>query len=395
MSDMEKTTEQFAGDLAIASGDLPDTPAGPAPGVPTWRLDYLPVAQALTQAGYGRWKVKPLEWVERNDLQWEHYEAASCFGYYNISRHAERYGYYKPGEDVHTLYPADTLEAAKAACEADHVSRVMGEMEVAPASDDASRSGPRDAAVRWQHVKSGGIYDEIARGFIEVNYPDERVVVYRGQDGTVWVRPESEFDDGRFRPLPPTPGDRMMEDGQDIAARVKRQFPCCGELDSSDTCCAPACTFGDVMNALGKLKYIKAQTESALRGEQDPNAVLRVIKMNCDHALAARSASEDTQREAEGRSQPILPDELVEAAEAVVKWADYLRYFSDHGTALAPVFTDLQAALTLARRTEADIRADERERVCTLLSEEFGNQLDGLDGRDIADWLRSHTQGEE
>jgi len=138
MSDMEKTTEQFARDLAIASGDLPDTPAGPAPGVPTWRLDYLPVAQALTQAGYGRWKVKPLEWAERNDLQWEHYEAASCFGYYNISRHAERYGYYKPGEDVHTLYPADTLEAAKAACEADHVARVMGEMEEAPEGSSAA-----------------------------------------------------------------------------------------------------------------------------------------------------------------------------------------------------------------------------------------------------------------
>ena len=59
MSDMEETTEQFARDLAIASGDLPDTPAGPAPGVPTWRLDYLPVAQALTQAGYGRVDVAP------------------------------------------------------------------------------------------------------------------------------------------------------------------------------------------------------------------------------------------------------------------------------------------------------------------------------------------------
>ena len=59
MSDMEDATEQFARDLAIASGDLPDTPAGPAPGVPTWRLDYLPVVQALTQAGYGRVDVAP------------------------------------------------------------------------------------------------------------------------------------------------------------------------------------------------------------------------------------------------------------------------------------------------------------------------------------------------
>ncbi|MED5549326.1 MAG: hypothetical protein VX529_08175 [Pseudomonadota bacterium] len=81
---------------------------------------------------------------------------------------------------------------------------------------------------------------------------------------------------------------------EDIVTRFKRQFPCCGELDSSGTCCAPACTFGEVMNALGKLKYIRAQSESALRGEQDPLSVLRVIKMNCDHALAARTrASEE------------------------------------------------------------------------------------------------------
>jgi len=59
------------------------------------------------------------------------------------------------------------------------------------------------------------------------------------------------------------------------------------------------------MNALGKLKYIRAQSESALRGEQEPKSVLRVIKMNCDHALAAHSPKgADTQREAEGRSQP-------------------------------------------------------------------------------------------
>jgi len=76
-----------------------------------------------------------------------------------------------------------------------------------------------------------------------------------------------------------------------------------------------------------------------------------------------------------------LPDTPAGPAPGVPTWRlDYL-----------PV----AQALTLARRTEADIRADERERVCTLLSEEFGNQLDGLDGRDIADWLRSHTQGEE
>lgn len=102
---------------------------------------------------------------------------------------------------------------------------------------------------------------------------------------------------------------------QDIAVRFKQQFPCCGELDSSGTCCAPACAFGEVMNALGKLKYIRAQSESALRGEQEPKSVLRVIKMNCDHALAAHSPKgADTQREAECRSHPEILA-LIEAAE--------------------------------------------------------------------------------
>jgi len=31
----------------------------------------------------------------------------------------------------------------------------------------------------------------------------------------------------------------------------------------------------------------------------------------------------------------------------------------------------------------------ERERIFNLLSKEFGDQMDGLDGRDIVDWLSS------
>jgi len=186
-----------------------------------------------------------------------------------------------------------------------------------------------------------------------------------------------------------------MEDGQDIAARVKRQFPCCGELDSSDTCCAPACTFGDVMNALGKLKYIKAQTESALRGEQDPNAVLRVIKRNCDHALAARSASEDTQREAEGRSQPILPDELVEAVERAERFITAIEAGRDEGDeyAASDVLAAIRSALSLPRKTEAEIRADEREHLMSLALGSEADEYRASDGH-VAEGPRSQTQGE-
>jgi hypothetical protein len=33
----------------------------------------------------------------------------------------------------------------------------------------------------------------------------EEVVIYRGEDGKLWVRPREEFEDGRFEDLPATP----------------------------------------------------------------------------------------------------------------------------------------------------------------------------------------------
>jgi hypothetical protein len=48
--------------------------------------------------------------------------------------------------------------------------------------------------------RKGGLYQELMRGFWE---PDVTgVVVYRHEDGTVWVRNAVEFDDpNRFQPL--------------------------------------------------------------------------------------------------------------------------------------------------------------------------------------------------
>jgi hypothetical protein len=48
----------------------------------------------------------------------------------------------------------------------------------------------------WQHVKTGGMYEVVALGNMESD--KTAVVVYRGKSGFVWVRPSTEFNDGRF-----------------------------------------------------------------------------------------------------------------------------------------------------------------------------------------------------
>jgi hypothetical protein len=60
-------------------------------------------------------------------------------------------------------------------------------------------------AIRYQHVKSGSIYIVLHDATMQAEGPldNERVIVYQCQDDIrVWVRPYSEFMDGRFRVLP-------------------------------------------------------------------------------------------------------------------------------------------------------------------------------------------------
>ncbi|WP_321362619.1 DUF1653 domain-containing protein [uncultured Celeribacter sp.] len=49
----------------------------------------------------------------------------------------------------------------------------------------------------WQHVASGGLYTVIAHGQREDDLTP--VTIYKSLwDGAIWVRPTSEFEDGRF-----------------------------------------------------------------------------------------------------------------------------------------------------------------------------------------------------
>lgn len=52
----------------------------------------------------------------------------------------------------------------------------------------------------WQHVESGGLYCIVGKGLLEADLTP--VICYRSLwDGAVWIRPEEEFFDGRFRNL--------------------------------------------------------------------------------------------------------------------------------------------------------------------------------------------------
>lgn len=67
------------------------------------------------------------------------------------------------------------------------------------ASLDAALVGLLDAAPRpgevWRHRK-GGVYEVVCCAVVESSL--DVAVVYAGADGVRWVRPLSEFMDGRF-----------------------------------------------------------------------------------------------------------------------------------------------------------------------------------------------------
>lgn len=64
----------------------------------------------------------------------------------------------------------------------------------------------QDKPVRMRHVKRGTEYELVCVAMIQTDTPlndYDQVMVYRGEDGQTWVRPLSEFGDGRFEPIQP------------------------------------------------------------------------------------------------------------------------------------------------------------------------------------------------
>ena len=57
---------------------------------------------------------------------------------------------------------------------------------------------------RVRHIKRGSEYDVLGQAMLQTSTPltdMETMIVYRGDDGQMWVRPVSEFEDGRFEPI--------------------------------------------------------------------------------------------------------------------------------------------------------------------------------------------------
>lgn len=62
----------------------------------------------------------------------------------------------------------------------------------------------------WRHKKRGTVYMEIGRAELQDASPrgpaeGDTLVIYQGDDGKLWAREVTEFEDGRFEPLPAPP----------------------------------------------------------------------------------------------------------------------------------------------------------------------------------------------
>ena len=77
-------------------------------------------------------------------------------------------------------------------------------------SGKALHAAAGEALPRYRHVERGTSYEVLSVGEDE-NNRGTQLVVYRGEDdGKIWIRPASQFFDGRFEELPGTPRDKAL-----------------------------------------------------------------------------------------------------------------------------------------------------------------------------------------
>ncbi len=58
---------------------------------------------------------------------------------------------------------------------------------------------PKGAWSPTHRHRKGGLYRVLARGILETDR--SAAVIYDDAEGTIWIRPAGEFDDGRFESL--------------------------------------------------------------------------------------------------------------------------------------------------------------------------------------------------
>lgn len=77
---------------------------------------------------------------------------------------------------------------------------------------------------RWRHKKRGSVYEEIGRAEVQIATlgtilrEGDKLVVYRGENGKLWARPEDEFEDGRFEEI----NDATNDAGRDLPMKITR-----------------------------------------------------------------------------------------------------------------------------------------------------------------------------
>jgi len=170
--------------------------------------------------------------VKVKALEWNPYRAETPFGYYIVvdqtdvpaAELAGRQPFLLEGTRM-DLSRHDTLADARAVAQADYECRILSVLSPSPSGWDAGAWKPTH-----RHVKRGSEYRVIGEAEAQVSTgvcvpffeeggarqpsndwwerdvkDGDRLTVYQGTDGKLWVRFSDEFNDERFSPLPTPP----------------------------------------------------------------------------------------------------------------------------------------------------------------------------------------------